>query len=50
MSQSFSPTAGMQNGFDIARVNELNTREREIVSRRESLLGPSYKLMYEHPV
>lgn len=50
MSQSFSPTAGMQNGFDIARLNELNTREREIVSRRESLLGPSYKLMYEHPV
>ncbi|HBQ2228520.1 TPA: aspartate aminotransferase family protein [Klebsiella pneumoniae] len=40
----------MQNGFDIARLNELNTREREIVSRRESLLGPSYKLMYEHPV
>lgn len=27
MSQSFSPTAGMQNGFDIARVNELNTRD-----------------------
>lgn len=50
MSQSFSPTAGMQNGFDIARLNELNTREQEIVSRRESLLGPSYKLMYEHPV
>lgn len=50
MSQSFSPTAGMQNGFDITRLNELTTREREIVSRRESLLGPSYKLMYEHPV
>lgn len=50
MSHSFSPTAGMQNGFDITRLNELNPREREIVSRRESLLGPSYKLMYEHPV
>lgn len=50
MSSSFSATAGMQNGFDIARLDELNARERDIVSRRESLLGPSYKLMYEHPV
>lgn len=50
MSSSFSATAGMQNGFDIARLDELNARERGIVSRRESLLGPSYKLMYEHPV
>ncbi|PWC11105.1 aspartate aminotransferase family protein [Brenneria roseae subsp. americana] len=50
MPQSFSATAGMQNGFDISRLNELNQREKNIVTRRQKLLGPSYKLMYEHPV
>ncbi|MFE8147147.1 aspartate aminotransferase family protein [Brenneria goodwinii] len=50
MPQSFSATAGMQNGFDISRLDELSQREKNIVTRRQKLLGPSYKLMYEHPV
>lgn len=41
---------GMQNGFDISRASGLNERERSLVTRRSELLGPSYKLMYEHPV
>lgn len=47
---SISAVAGMQNGFDISRLGELNDRERDIVQRRHNLLGPSYKLMYDHPV
>lgn len=50
MSTEFSPTAGMQNGFDIARIDTLSAREKSIVTRRAALLGPSYKLMYDHPV
>ncbi|OSR68728.1 Diaminobutyrate--2-oxoglutarate aminotransferase [Pseudomonas syringae pv. actinidiae] len=50
MSEAFSPTAGMQNGFDMALLNTLSPQERSIVERRQKLLGPSYKLMYQHPV
>lgn len=45
-----SGNAGMQNGFDISKADSLNERERSLVTRRSKLLGPSYKLMYEHPV
>lgn len=50
MSEAFSPTAGMQNGFDMALLDTLSPQERSIVERRQKLLGPSYKLMYQHPV
>lgn len=50
MSAALSSAAGMQNGFDPSRVDDLNEREREIVMRRQALLGPGYKLMYDHPV
>jgi len=50
MSEAYSPTAGMQNGFDMALLNTLSAQEQSIVERRQKLLGPSYKLMYQHPV
>ncbi len=42
-------TAHMINGFDPARVKELADGEREMILRRASVLGPSYKLFYNHP-
>lgn len=50
MSEKFSATAGMQNGFDLALLPTLNAHEQALVERRQRLLGPSYKLMYQHPV
>ncbi|MDD2002093.1 aspartate aminotransferase family protein [Pseudomonas putida] len=50
MSEQFSPTAGMQNGFDVSKLGTLSAHERSMVERRQGLLGPSYKLMYQHPV
>lgn len=50
MSEQFSSTAGMQNGFDLALLPTLNAHEQAVVQRRQRLLGPSYKLMYQHPV
>lgn len=50
MSAALSSAAGMQNGFDPSRVSDLNERERDIVMKRQALLGPGYKLMYDHPV
>lgn len=42
-------SAHMINGFDTARLGELQADEREIIERRARLLGPSYKLFYAHP-
>lgn len=45
-----SATAFMINGFDPSTAGSLNRREQDMVARRRTLLGPSYKLFYEHPV
>lgn len=44
------PTGGMQNGFDPRTASGLSAHERAMVERRQRLLGPAYKLMYQHPV
>ena len=43
-------TATMVNGFDMESVDALDPELRQIVKRRASLLGPSYKLFYANPV
>ena len=43
-------TATMVNGFDIETVDHLDPELARIVRRRASLLGPAYKLFYQHPV
>jgi 4-aminobutyrate aminotransferase-like enzyme len=40
----------MINAFDPARSKELGEVEQEMVARRERLLGPAYRLFYQHPV
>ena len=40
----------MVNGFDMSRLGELEPELRSLVSRRASVLGPAYRLFYEHPV
>lgn len=40
----------MVNGFDMARFNELEPALQSIVQRRATVLGPAYKLFYDHPV
>ncbi|WP_394890497.1 aspartate aminotransferase family protein [Mesorhizobium sp. AaZ16] len=44
-----SATAHMINGFDPAKASNLSQDEQELIARRKRLLGPSYKLFYEHP-
>src|SRR4051794_23962505 len=41
---------GMVNAFDPSRRGALSEEERALVARRERLLGPAYRLFYEHPV
>lgn len=41
---------GMHNGFDPKTLAQLTPHEQRIIERRQKLLGPSYQLMYEHPV
>jgi 4-aminobutyrate aminotransferase-like enzyme len=43
-------TGNMVNGFDMSTVGELAPDLRSLVSRRASVLGPAYRLFYEHPV
>lgn len=50
VTQSAAAGTGMHNGFDPKSVENLSTRERDIVEKRQKLLGPSYQLMYERPV
>jgi 4-aminobutyrate aminotransferase-like enzyme len=45
-----SAPATMVNGFDSSRLGSLPERERSMIERRQSLLGPSYRLFYENPV
>lgn len=45
-----STTLGMINAFDPARSKELPGNEQALVARRQRLLGPAYRLFYEHPV
>ncbi|WP_326912901.1 aspartate aminotransferase family protein [Rhizobium johnstonii] len=47
---SSSATAYMINGFDPSNADMLSAQEQDLVARRRALLGPSYKLFYEHPV
>jgi 4-aminobutyrate aminotransferase-like enzyme len=45
-----SSTAYMLNGFDVANTHKVEPYMQELIARRAKLLGPSYKLFYEHPV
>ncbi|MCZ7472280.1 MULTISPECIES: aspartate aminotransferase family protein [Rhizobium/Agrobacterium group] len=47
---SSSASAYMINGFDPSTVDKLPADEQALIARRRKLLGPSYKLFYEHPV
>ena len=40
----------MINAFDRSRLQDMPAVEREMVARRERLLGPAYRLFYEQPV
>jgi 4-aminobutyrate aminotransferase-like enzyme len=40
----------MINAFDRSRLPDMPPVEREMVARRERLLGPAYRLFYEQPV
>jgi 4-aminobutyrate aminotransferase-like enzyme len=40
----------MLNAYDSAKAAGLGQTERELIARRERLLGPAYRLFYEHPV
>lgn len=44
------PAPVMINGFDPAKLAGLPEEERRLIERRQSLLGPSYRLFYEEPV
>lgn len=43
-------TSYMINGFDPSKADRLSHAEQDMIARRRRLLGPSYKLFYEHPV
>jgi 4-aminobutyrate aminotransferase-like enzyme len=40
----------MVNSFDMGTVDALEPELRSLVARRASLLGPAYRLFYQHPV
>jgi 4-aminobutyrate aminotransferase-like enzyme len=40
----------MINSFDPSRSSELPDDEQALVARRQRLLGPAYRIFYEHPV
>ena len=40
----------MVNGFDPAKIDQLDRRTRDFVDRRSDLLGPAYRLFYATPV
>ena len=41
---------GMINAFDPAAAAGLDAAERDMIARRQRVLGPSYRLFYQHPV
>jgi 4-aminobutyrate aminotransferase-like enzyme len=45
-----SNDGAMINAFDRSRLQEMPAGERDMVARRERLLGPAYRLFYEQPV
>jgi 4-aminobutyrate aminotransferase-like enzyme len=45
-----SNDASMINAFDRSRLQDMPPADREMVARRERLLGPAYRLFYEQPV
>lgn len=47
---SDGPAVTMINGFDATRLDSLPVRERKMIERRQTLLGPSYRLFYDTPV
>ncbi|WP_245490585.1 aminotransferase class III-fold pyridoxal phosphate-dependent enzyme [Mesorhizobium sp. M7A.F.Ca.US.011.01.1.1] len=47
---SSAAAAYMINGFDPSTADRLSKEEQSLIARRRDLLGPSYKLFYEHPV
>ncbi len=44
------PTPLMLNAFSPEHAERLDSRTQEMIARRQRVLGPSYKLFYEHPV
>jgi 4-aminobutyrate aminotransferase-like enzyme len=44
------PTPLMLNAFNPEHAERLDSRTREMIARRQRVLGPSYRLFYEHPV
>jgi 4-aminobutyrate aminotransferase-like enzyme len=40
----------MLNAFSPDKLDELDAATRDMIARRQRVLGPSYKLFYEHPV
>ncbi len=40
----------MVNGFDPATASQLDASTRQLVERRQSVMGPSYRLFYDSPV
>ena len=45
-----APMSQMINGFDPKKASTLPKEQRALIERRSKLLGPSYRLFYEHPV
>src|ERR1700733_9161513 len=43
-------TAYMINGFDESNAANIDASTRDMIARRNALLGPCYKLFYETPV
>ncbi|MCW6511977.1 aspartate aminotransferase family protein [Lichenifustis flavocetrariae] len=43
-------TTRMVNGFDPSQAGKLPNAEAALIARRQRLLGPAYRLFYEHPV
>jgi 4-aminobutyrate aminotransferase-like enzyme len=43
-------TATMVNAFDPTRIDNLPDGDAALIARRRRLLGPAYRLFYEHPV
>ncbi len=45
-----SSNLGMINAFDTAQASRLSASEQDLIARRQRLLGPAYRLFYEHPL
>lgn len=42
-------SSGMINGFDPANAENLSDSDKALIERRQSLLGPAYRLFYQEP-